>query len=392
MNHCTIYVSIQQCEQVVAAIVEAFQDQLVEVSTDERTVTVTDKKWFSKSKITFNLMCEDDDPEAFLDMKKGMFGYFAQIETTHEQVQKKLLHQITALNVAVGIVASKEIDEKMFASIMAIAEEVYGIIFLPTGDMLDKQGRLILNTSGESEVDDFLVTVSAELIDGHIQPSPSGEARKERSIKLLQERGIPYIPHLPVIVGDEDVVIRSKEEIVQRAIALCLIAVYAGGIAENGQIKEEREFIEGIIQQFGAADFFTEKEKDLLNDPQPDQTDTIQMVWMYECYWVLLWALGYVEELAFPDEICNVSTAIDALRSAGDYDTFYQNAVVRSKQEILDQADLIYRYDWACVDARINNRTVAGGLNDGVVVERHRALNWLVCYMEDDWDDVSTDT
>lgn len=392
MNQCTIYVSIQQCEKVVAAIVEAFRDQLVEVSADERAVTVTDKKWFSKSKITFNLMREDDDQEEFLQMKKGMYGYFAQIETTHEKVQQKLLYQITALNVAVGIVASKEIDQKTFASIMAIAEEVHGIVFLPTGDMLDKQGRLILNTAGESEVDDFLVTVSVDLIDGHVQPSQSGEARKERSIKLLQEQGIPYIPHLPVIVGDEDAVIRSKDEIVQRAIALCLIAVYAGGIAENGQLKEEREFIEGIIEQFGAAEFFTEKERDFLNDPQPDRTDMIQMVWMYECYWVLLWALGYVDELHFPDEICDVNTAIDALRSAGDYDTFYSNAVVRSKQEILDQADLIYRYDWACVDARINNRVVAGGLNDEVVVERHRALNWLVRYMEDDWDHVSMDT
>lgn len=230
------------------------------------------------------------------------------------------------------------------------------------------------------------------MIDRHVRPSQSGEERKARSIKLLQEQGIPVILHLPVITGDEEAVIRSKEEIVQRAIALCLIAVYAGGVAENGNVEEERTFIEEIIEQFGAAQFFTEKERKLLDDPEPNQTDTIQMVWMYECYWVLLWALGYKEELEFPGEICDVGTAIDALRSAGDYDTFYRNAVVRSKAEILDQADLIYRYDWACVDARINNRTVEGGLNDGVVMERHRALNWLITYMGDEWDDVRTDT
>lgn len=392
MKHCTLYVSIAEQQKVTDAIGEAFRDKTVEVSADGRTITVIDKKWLNKSTIVFSFAQEELDPEGFARMKQGMYNYFAQIQTSHEKVQEKLLLQITALTVAVGIVASKEIDEEMFRRIIAIAGEVLGIVFLPSGDMLDKQGRLILNTAGESELDDFIVHVSTDLIDRHVRPSQSGEERKARSIKLLQEQGIPSILHLPVIAGDEEAVIRSKEEIVQRAIALCLIAVYAGGVAENGNVEEERTFIEEITQQFGAAHFFTEKERKLLDDPQPSQTDTIQMVWMYECYWVLLWALGYKEELEFPGQICDVGTAIDALRSAGDYDTFYQNAVVRSKAEILDQADLIYRYDWACVDARINNRTVAGGLNDEVVMERHRTLNWLISYMGDEWDDVGTDT
>lgn len=387
-----MYVSIQQHQKVIDAIIQAFRNKGVQVAADGQTVTVTDKTWFGKNVVTFSLMREDTDPDAFLKMKNGMYGYFAQIETLHEQVQRKLLLQITAINLAVGVVASKEINQETFDSIMAIAKEVFAIVFLPSGDLLDHQGRLVLNPSGESELDDFLVTVSVDLIDGHVRSTPSGEARRARSMQLLSEQGIPYIEHLPVIVGDEEAVIRSKEEIVQRAIALCLIAVYAGGIAENGNVQEEKEFIEGIIRQFGAAPFFTEKERMLLNEPRPDQKDVIQMVWMYECYWVLLWALGYKQELEFPDNICDVGTAIDVLRSAGDYGTFYQNAVVRSKQEILDQADLIYRYDWACVDARIHNRMVAGGLNDEVVLERHRALNWLIRYGENGWDDVQTDT
>ncbi|TGV30132.1 DUF4272 domain-containing protein [Mesorhizobium sp. M00.F.Ca.ET.186.01.1.1] len=392
MNQCTLYVSIADYQKIVDAIKETFPDKGVQAAADGQSVTVTDKKWFGKSTLAFNFMREEADPERFLQMKKGMYGFFAQIETAHEKVKEKLLIQITALNVAVGIVASKEIDQETFAAVLAIAKEVSGIVFLPTGHMLDKEGRLLLNTEGESEVDDYLVTVSSEFIDRYVRPSQSGEERKARSIQLLQEQGVPYINHLPVIVGDEDAVIRTKEEIVQRAIALCLIAVYAAGIAENGEIAEEREFIEGIIEQYGAADFFTEKERKLLDDPNPSQTDMVQMAWMYECYWVLLWALGYKKELEFPSEICDVSYAIDVLRSAGDYQTFYDNAVVRSKAEILDQADLIYRYDWACVDARINNRTVAGGLEPGVVMERHRALNWLVRHMEDEWDYVQMDT
>jgi hypothetical protein len=58
---------------------------------------------------------------------------------------------------------------------------------------------------------------------------------------------------------------------------------------------------------------------------------------------------------------------------------------------MLDQADLMYRYNWAVTDARINSKPSAD-LEAGVVQERHYALNWLIGYMDQDWDDVSTDT
>ncbi|WP_338398753.1 DUF4272 domain-containing protein [Persicobacter psychrovividus] len=65
---------------------------------------------------------------------------------------------------------------------------------------------------------------------------------------------------------------------------------------------------------------------------------------------------------------------------------------MRSKEEILDQADLILRLDWACVNARVKNEVAPGGLNSSVVYERHYALNWLIKYLNQDWDNVSTDT
>jgi hypothetical protein len=61
-------------------------------------------------------------------------------------------------------------------------------------------------------------------------------------------------------------------------------------------------------------------------------------------------------------------------------------------QEILDQADLILRLDWACVNARVKKEPAPGNLDKGVVFERHHSLNWLINYMNQDWDNVSTDT
>ena len=71
---------------------------------------------------------------------------------------------------------------------------------------------------------------------------------------------------------------------------------------------------------------------------------------------------------------------------------FISSAKLRTPSEILDQADLIYRYHWAVVDARVNGKEPPAKLDPSVVMERHYALNWLIGYMNQEWDDVSTDT
>ena len=49
------------------------------------------------------------------------------------------------------------------------------------------------------------------------------EERKAASIQRLKKEGIPYIEHLPVIEGAEQVRPRSLEEIARRAITSLLI-------------------------------------------------------------------------------------------------------------------------------------------------------------------------
>jgi len=105
----------------------------------------------------------------------------------------------------------------------------------------------------------------------------------------------------------------------------------------------------------------------------------------------MLWALGFVDTLPFPADICDVPKIVGIINRYTTYDSFLAASVLRSKEEILDETDLIYRYNWACVDARINNRSM-DTINTGVVLERHHALNWLTTYCDQDWDDVTTDT
>ncbi|MFM7977574.1 MAG: DUF4272 domain-containing protein [Pirellula sp.] len=250
----------------------------------------------------------------------------------------------------------------MLAGYPSVAEE------LPMGGHNDPMGR-----SGGS----------ADTEHKETKMSDEAQTRKDRSITILKAEKVPFIEHLPPIETEADSTRRTTEQVANRAMALCIVAVKGEGL--------EQEFIDKLIEKYALASAFTPEEKEFISNPKPTQHDRVQFAWRYECFWVMLWALGYIDELGRPDTICDVKRAVSILRVNGR-DGFLKNAKLRPQSELLDAADLIYRYHWAVVDARVNQRDAPAGLDGGIVMERHHALNWLIGYMDQDWDDVSTDT
>ena len=208
--------------------------------------------------------------------------------------------------------------------------------------------------------------------------------RKRRSEAILLKEDVPFIDHLPVVESEEDIQLRSLEQVAWRAMALNVVAARAEGLGRARFLS--------IVEQYDLKSAFTPDEQQFVFDDEPSEHARIQFVWRYEAYWTLLWALSYIDELGRPAHNCNVELAVQLLvdRSPAQ---FIKESTLRTANEILDATDLIYRYHWACVDARLNGRTAPAGLDEGVVMERHHALNWLTGYMDnEDWDDVSTDT
>jgi predicted RNA binding protein YcfA (HicA-like mRNA interferase family) len=89
---------------------------------------------------------------------------------------------------------------------------------------------------------------------------------------------------------------------------------------------------------------------------------------------------------------------------------FVSTARLRSDEEIYAANDEIYHIHWRVRDARLRALPTPPGklprmrhvdsdsdspvesYDSGVVWERHYALNWLIGYCGQDWDDITTDT
>lgn len=207
--------------------------------------------------------------------------------------------------------------------------------------------------------------------------------RKMCSEARLVSEGISINRSLPPIEDIQDIKRRTKEEIAWRAMALLVIAAKGQGL--------EQPIVEKIVKDYGLEKHFTPNEAAFIQQKTPTEHDHIQFTWRYEAAWTLLWSLGYVESLEKPTKICDVSRAVEFMQKRTSTQ-FISDGKLRSIDIILDEADLIYRYHWAVVDARINGKPAPAGLEPGVTMERHHALNWLIGYMNQEWDDISTDT
>lgn len=219
----------------------------------------------------------------------------------------------------------------------------------------------------------------------NITPTEDQLARRERSEAICRARAIPiYANRGSLYVSPEaEVIIRGKDEVVDRALALCYIGLKSEGLEPQDLAQMDKDY--------GISGKLTPKEKAYADTKTPTQQQTIDANWRYEGLHVLLWALGYIDSLVYPDKVCNVADDVKIildLKAKG----FREKAVLRSKKEVLDQADLILRFNWACVDAGIKKQPAPGALDRSVVIERHYTLNWLINYLNQDWDDVSTDT
>lgn len=207
--------------------------------------------------------------------------------------------------------------------------------------------------------------------------------RKDRSDARLASEGVPVNKSLPAIEDISEIKPRIKDEVAWRAMALLVVAVKGEGL--------DQASVDKLVEDYRLKDHFSPEEAAFISQASPSDHDRIQFSWRYEAAWTLLWALGYVDDLSKPTAICDVSRAVRIMQERSA-DQFIADAKLRSTGEMAEQADLIYRYHWAVVDARINGRPAPAGLEPGVTMERHYALNWLIGYMGQEWDEISTDT
>jgi len=225
--------------------------------------------------------------------------------------------------------------------------------------------------------------------------------RAARSFEQLRQRNVPVFDG-PLFVGDaEGVTMQSPQDVARRTLVLWAVELRAEGVPQQEALD--------LIQQLDLWDSVSPEEKLYLEDESPDPDQSRKLVWRLESIWVLLWALGYIEQLPWPSGMCDVPKLVEIIQPHEANREFITAATLRSEAEILDAQDLIMRIHWAIRDSYLHRGgmipvdldwssdaemvSVGASAAVGVVEQRHYVLNWLVNFLDpEDWDHVDTPT
>lgn len=226
-----------------------------------------------------------------------------------------------------------------------------------------------------------------EELEGRTEITEDEKNRKAKSELLIEQIGLRLNKNLPYTESESGTTLRTPKEVAQRVSVLAAVNLVAFGNFSGEEITD-------YLKRYKLWEFTTENEKRFLKNPTEEAKNN--ETWKVEGIWVLLWSLKIVPDLNQPKEPVDLNDiSLDNYPFRGldkDPNEFISKMTeLRTKSEILDATDLYYRIDWACVDARINNRLM-DKVNSSVVYERHYALNWLVRYADEEWDDITCDT
>lgn len=403
MENCTIYshyLDFDKIVQIIHNTLPKAKIQQQQENENKQLIVTVKGGLFSKDKVLKLNYRERINPSYKLEKIEcgltenlaGMTNYIQSIPSSNEEVKHKFLFKVMSSNCEISFMAEPEINMEFGIIIKRIAKEMDCFLFAQPNNFftesdqqhfLDKNLNLILDTKGSCTIDDIEVNVETKY---HDQPQENiledQRIRKNKSEAFLHENGIKINKNLPAIISENEVELRSKDEIINRVYALLIISAKGEGVEQEHLIRA----VEG--KQINS---FSPREEIVYNTATLEDNDRAYATWRYESLYTLLWALGIMDEHKFPSEICNVQEVVSKVFQP-TRDEFIAQVQLRSTEEILNELDKTYRMNWACVDARIHGQEVEGNIIPSIIYERHYALNWLTKFENQEWDDIQTPT
>lgn len=272
---------------------------------------------------------------------------------------QRVQHQVS---IAVGV---SDID-----AFRAWAANANAVLLTPDGHVTDPQGRILVHAA------DGATDPAARV------PYPEqARMRKAASEAALAARGIIVPLTLPPLVCEAELLLRGRDDVIERSRALLLVALRAESVACGEAMP-----VEALLAKMPLGDdALSPKEQAFLQHAAPSQQDCAQYIWRYEALLVLEWALGLVDELPFPAAPAEAAPVVATLIEM-------RGPQLRPVVEILDALDLHYRLHWHVRQSRLKNQGECAGVDADVLMERHHTLNWLVRFQHAPWDDIDTPT
>lgn len=205
------------------------------------------------------------------------------------------------------------------------------------------------------------------------------ESIRSQSLQTASELGYSTNDSLPLLDGTR--IYREASDVASRLFAMLCVAACSYGF--------DRRKANDWLEQQGGTGLLSHAERNFLESGVGDRQQFMQQI---EGMWALAWCINVVSQLDF-GQPCSQDfiSCFPDLKKNESGEAFREQACLRVDSDIVGQCDLAFCLHWAIVDAELQGKKLpAGAVKPYVVIERRRALEWMLT--DEEWEDISLDT
>lgn len=221
-------------------------------------------------------------------------------------------------------------------------------------------------------------------MDPEALPTTTQQERAQRSLAVLRQRSVPVRPETVFAADECQVTLRPVAETVRRVRVLQAVVQRAEAAPRDLILRE--------VSKRRLWDGASPSEKRFLECDVPDEQESRRLVRRLEAAWALMWVLGYVPELGWPGQRCNIPKLGKLLHPREGIKDLEGMAQMRPLGEVLDAMALLLRLDavvrhaeqaalplpanldWSQPEDLLRAEECPGAW---IVAERLHALRWL---------------
>lgn len=235
--------------------------------------------------------------------------------------------------------------------------------------------RNLVRDEEKWDFSDFIPPLSEKMFENFEQTKEDVD-RMERNIKLMEKDKLPFYDKMEVNISEKNVKIRKKWEIIRKVVAVVITRIAAQTFLEKKEnmLKNLSEIIEIFERKYQFKEILTKREKEFLENKVENSQLNVEFYFRLETAQTLLWILS-AGKLPNLNNFSDLTEIIEILENE-NLKSFARKCEIRSKNQILDALDYMYRLNWANVEVKLNgyDRIV----NESILYFTRLGLEWAV--------------
>ena len=367
-------------EKILKNFFEAYADKIKSVTNEaDKEITSKTKKFFFVLKNDRKLSIQvNPSPKYILETEFFMELFLEKLKfETFKNLNEKEISKYTRILIAVEMLnKNKRDDDELLRK--KVTEFFYGFQKFLIAKRLkhyhyDKKN--LVRDEEKWDFSDFIPPLSEKMFENFEQTKEDAD-RMERNIKLMEKDKLPFYDKMEVNISEKDVKIRKKWEIIRKVVAIVITRIAAQTFLEKKEnmLKNLSDIIEIFEKKYQFKEFLTKREREFLENKKENYQLNVEFYFRLETAQTLLWVLS-IDKLPDLNNFSDLAEIIEILENE-NLKSFARKCEIRSKNQILDVLDYMYRLNWANVEIKLNGYSRI--VNESILYFTRLGLEWVV--------------